>query len=175
MTDAPPPSRPHLEASVLEVRDVTVRFPGVVALERVSFELRPGQVHALVGENGAGKSSLIKVLTGVYHHDEGEIRLEGRPVSFSGPASAQAAGISTIYQEIDLIPLMTVAQNIFLGREPRNRFGFVDYRAVNSQSAEILRRYGIKVDVTTRLSRLGLGGCSRWWQSPEPSPAGLGS
>src|ERR1700712_5657192 len=105
--------------NVLEVVDVSKRFPGVTALDQVSFALRPGEVHALVGENGAGKSTLIKVMTGVYDLDGGEVRFHGEPVTFRNPLEAQAAGISTIYQEVNLVPLISVARNLFLGREPR--------------------------------------------------------
>ena len=142
---------------VLEVRRVTKRFPGVLALDDISFGLLPGEVHALVGENGAGKSTLIKVVTGVYSPDEGDILYKGEPVSFSDPREAQAAGISTIYQEVNLIPLLSVAQNVFLGREPRNRFGLIDRDRMNREAAEILDRYGIRADVTAPLRTLGLG------------------
>src|ERR1700760_2404251 len=111
------------DAPLLEVAGVSKRFPGVRALDGVSFTLRAGEVHALVGENGAGKSTLIKVLTGVYQPDEGELRYQGEKAQFGTPMDAQHAGISTIYQEVNLIPLMSVAHNLFLGREPRNRFG----------------------------------------------------
>ena len=145
------------EDSILEVREVTKRFPGVLALDRVSFQLRAGEVHALVGENGAGKSTLIKVITGAYQPDEGSIFFDGEEVSFAGPRESQAAGISTIYQEINLIPLRSVAQNIFLGREPRTRLGLIDTTRMNREAAEILERYDLRVDVTKPLSYLGLG------------------
>jgi galactofuranose transport system ATP-binding protein len=141
----------------LEVRRVTKRFPGVLALDDVSFELRPGEVHALVGENGAGKSTLIKVITGVYRPDEGQVLFNGEEVSFADPRESQAAGISTIYQEINLIPLLSVAQNVFLGREPRNSLGLIDKASMNRAAAEILERYGIQADVTAPLRSLGLG------------------
>jgi ribose transport system ATP-binding protein len=141
----------------LEVRRVTKRFPGVLALDDVSFELRPGEVHALVGENGAGKSTLIKVITGVYRPDEGQVLFNGEVVSFADPRESQAAGISTIYQEINLIPLLSVAQNVFLGREPRNSLGLIDKASMNREAAEILERYGIQADVTAPLRSLGLG------------------
>ena len=136
---------------------MTKRFPGVLALNDVSFELRRGEVHALVGENGAGKSTLIKVLTGVHRADEGQILLGGEEVSFSSPRESQEAGISTIYQEINLVPLRSVAQNIFLAREPRTRFGLLDVGRMNREAEEILQRYGIHVDVTAPLRSLGLG------------------
>jgi galactofuranose transport system ATP-binding protein len=142
---------------ILKVRRVTKRFPGVLALDGVSLELRPGEVHALVGENGAGKSTLIKVITGVYRPDEGQIFLGGEEVSFAEPRESQAAGISTIYQEINLIPLLSVAQNIFLGREPRGSLGLIDRDRINREAAEILERYGIRADVAAPLHSLGLG------------------
>ncbi|MGI8992919.1 MAG: ATP-binding cassette domain-containing protein, partial [Nocardioidaceae bacterium] len=104
---------------VLETRAVTKSFGGVHALQGVDFHVAAGEVHALVGENGAGKSTLIKVLTGVYAPDGGELLYTGDHVSFDSPAHAQQQGISTIYQEVNLVPLLSVARNIFLGREPR--------------------------------------------------------
>jgi monosaccharide-transporting ATPase len=141
---------------VLQVRGVSKRFPGVHALREVDFELRAGEVHALVGENGAGKSTLIKVATGVYQPDAGELLYQGRPVSFGRPLDAQLAGISTIYQEVNLIPLMSVARNLFLNREPR-RFGLVDGARMRREATEILRDYGVDVNVTRPLRSLGLG------------------
>jgi monosaccharide-transporting ATPase len=143
--------------TVLEIRDVSKRFPGVLALDQVSLSVEAGEVHALVGENGAGKSTLIKVLTGVYQADSGEIRYLGQPVAFGRPLDAQLAGISTIYQEVNLVPLMSVARNLFLGREPRNRLGLIDVRRMNREAAETLRRFGITLDVTRSLRSIGLG------------------
>jgi galactofuranose transport system ATP-binding protein len=142
---------------VLEVRDVSKRFLGVVALDRVSLGLRAGEVHALVGENGAGKSTLIKVMTGVYQPDEGEIAYLGQPVTYTRPRDAQAAGISTIYQEVNLVPLLSVARNLFLGREPKNRLGLIDTARMHREAAELLAGYGITVDVRRPLGELGLG------------------
>ena len=142
---------------VLEVRRGTKRFPGVLALDAVSFSLVPGEVHALVGENGAGKSTLIKVLTGVYQPDEGEVLFQEEEVSFSSPGESQAAGISTIYQEVNLIPLLSVAQNVFLGREPRNRLGLIDIPRMNRDAGEVLDRYGIEADPQATLNSLSLG------------------
>jgi ribose transport system ATP-binding protein len=149
--------RPMADRVVLEVRDLTKRFPGVVALDGVSLSVRAGEVHALVGENGAGKSTLIRVVTGAYGADGGQVLLDGDTVSFSSPRESQAAGISTIYQEINLIPLRSVAENIFLGREHRNRFGLLDRTRMNTEAAELLSRFGISVDVTAPLRSLGLG------------------
>jgi monosaccharide-transporting ATPase len=142
---------------VLEVVDVVKEFVGVRALDGVSFAVRPGEVHALVGENGAGKSTLIKVLTGVHRPDSGEVRLRGEPVSFDRPVRAQEAGISTIYQEVNLVPLISVAANVFLGREPRNRFGLVDWARMNADAKELLSGYGIDTDVKRPLGTLSVG------------------
>jgi len=128
----------------------------VRALRGVDFAVRPGEVHALIGENGAGKSTLIKVITGVYQVDGGEVRLDGRPVDFASPLEAQEAGISTIYQEINLVPLMSVARNLFLGREP-SRFGVIDSRRMKREAYDILRGYGVDVNPGRPLRSLGLG------------------
>jgi galactofuranose transport system ATP-binding protein len=142
---------------VLEVVEVSKEFAGVRALDGVSFSLLPGEVHALVGENGAGKSTLIKVLTGVHQPSGGELRQDGEPVSFGTPIQAQEAGISTIYQEVNLIPLLSVAGNVYLGREPRTRFGLIDWPAMNAQASELLRGYGVIGDVRKPLGSLGVG------------------
>jgi galactofuranose transport system ATP-binding protein len=142
---------------LLEVVGVDKVFPGVRALDDVSFTLQAGEVHALVGENGAGKSTLIKVLTGVYQPDGGELRYQDERVSFASPMDAQKAGISTIYQEVNLIPLMSVAHNLFLGREPRTKFGTLDEGRMNREAADILRRYGVTTDVRRQLGTLALG------------------
>jgi len=141
---------------VLEVTGVDKSFAGVRALRGVDFTLRPAEVHALIGENGAGKSTLIKVMTGVYRPDAGTVRLAGTAREFRNPLEAQAAGISTIYQEVNLVPLMSVARNLYLGREPR-RLGLVDTGRMNREAAEVLGRYGVDVDVTRPLRTLGLG------------------
>ena len=130
---------------ILEMRGIGKRFPGVIALDGVDFRLLPGEVHALMGENGAGKSTLIKILTGVYDIDDGEIELDGVPVLFSGPKAAQNAGVSTVYQEINLCPNLSVAENIYIGREPR-RLGFISFRAMRAKAAELLGSLGIDVD-----------------------------
>ncbi|MEC3978524.1 sugar ABC transporter ATP-binding protein [Amycolatopsis sp. H20-H5] len=146
-----------MEQSVLGAVGVSKEFLGVKALDAVSFSLRPGECHALVGENGAGKSTLIKVLTGVYQPDGGEIRHRGEPVRFARPNAAQQAGISTIYQEVNLVPLMSVASNVFLDREPRTRFGLLDWQKMNTGAAELLVGYGITGDVRRPLGTLSVG------------------
>ncbi|WDZ93438.1 sugar ABC transporter ATP-binding protein [Nocardiopsis sp. HUAS JQ3] len=149
------PSAPEGQP-VLRTRGLTKRFPGVLALDGVDFDLWPGEVHALVGENGAGKSTLIKVLTGVHAPDGGEVRHRGRPVRFETPLRAQRAGISTIYQEVNLIPLLSVARNLFLGREPR-RLGLIDFTRMHGEAERILRGYGVEVDVGRPLRELSMG------------------
>jgi ribose transport system ATP-binding protein len=143
--------------ALLEVVDVSKTFPGVRALDRVGFALQPGEVHALVGENGAGKSTLIKVLTGVYRPDSGELRYQGEPAQFGSPMDAQRAGISTIYQEVNLVPLMSVAHNLFLGREPRTTFGLLDEGRMRREAREVLAGYGVTGDVGRPLGTLPLG------------------
>ncbi|MFB6704843.1 sugar ABC transporter ATP-binding protein [Streptomyces sp. NPDC056333] len=154
---APEATAPPAADTVLEARSVSKRFPGVVALDDVTFSLRAGETHALVGENGAGKSTLIKVLTGVYRPDEGELRMTGRQVRFARPFEAQQAGISTIYQEVNLVPLMSVARNIFLGREPKNRLGLIDFGRMHREAADLLDGFGVRVDPRRPLHTLGIG------------------
>src|SRR3954468_1257321 len=132
--------------AVLEMTGIRKIFPGVVALDGVDFRLLPGEIHALMGENGAGKSTLIKVLTGVYGIDAGEIELEGRPVAFASPLAAQNAGISTVYQEVNLCANLSVAENIFIGREPR-RFGAIRWSAMRDAAEELLGRLDLDIDV----------------------------
>lgn len=144
-------------APALQADGVSKRFAGVHALTDVSFSVEAGSIHALVGENGAGKSTLIKVLTGVYQPDDGRLLYLGEPVSFSRPADAQNAGISTVYQEINLVPLLSVARNIYLGREPRTRLGLIDVRTMNRDAANLIREFGIRLDVTAELGTFGLG------------------
>ncbi|EWM16001.1 ribose transporter ATP-binding protein [Kutzneria sp. 744] len=147
----------YREVRLLQAVGVSKHFAGVQALREVDFELRPGQVHTLVGENGAGKSTLIKVLTGVYQPDAGELLLDGEPVAFGRPLDAQAAGISTVYQEVNLVPSMSVAQNLFLGHEPRNRVGLIDFPGMQAQARQLLSELGISVDPRRALRTLGLG------------------
>ncbi|GAA2683719.1 MULTISPECIES: sugar ABC transporter ATP-binding protein [Actinoplanes] len=140
---------------VLEMAGIRKVFPGVVALDGVDFRLFPGEVHALMGENGAGKSTLIKVLTGVYEIDGGDITLSGAPVRISGPLAAQKAGISTVYQEVNLCTNLSVAENIFIGREPR-RLGKIQWGRMRKRSAELLQRLDLDLDVTAPLSTYSL-------------------
>jgi simple sugar transport system ATP-binding protein len=135
----------------LILRGVCKRFPGVNALENVDFFAQAGEVHALMGENGAGKSTLIKVLTGVYPRDDGEMILDGKPINPRSPLEAQHLGISTVYQEVNLIPALSVAENIFLGRQPR-RWGRIDWKSINTRSEAAVARLNLRIDVTRQLS-----------------------
>jgi len=139
---------------MLRMSHIRKEFPGVVALDDVSFRMFPGEVHALMGENGAGKSTLIKVLTGVHGVDAGTIELDGARVAFSGPGEAQRSGVSTVYQEVNLCPNLSVAENICLGKEPRRR-GRIDWRETRRRAAALLARLDVEVDVSAEL-----GSCS---------------
>jgi monosaccharide-transporting ATPase len=155
MTITPSPSRaadatPAAREPIIEMTGISISFPGVKALDAVSFRMFPGEVHSLMGENGAGKSTLIKALTGVYSIDSGTMSLAGEPLVINGPAQAQAAGISTVYQEVNLLPNLSVAENIMLGREPR-RAGAIDWRAMRARSAELLGRLNLDIDPSSAL------------------------
>ena len=136
---------------IVEMKGIDKAFPGVQALSNVDFFLKRGEIHAIVGENGAGKSTLIKVLTGVEKQDAGTVMIEGKEILVKSPQHAQELGISTVYQEINLCPNLTVAENILIGREPR-RAGSIDWRAMNTRAKEFLRqRLDIDIDVTQTL------------------------
>jgi len=146
MTDlARPPAPADHPDPVVEMIDISITFPGVKALDGVSFRMFPGEVHSLMGENGAGKSTLIKALTGVYRVDSGQVLLGGQSVQFHSTAQAQDAGISTVYQEVNLLPNLSVAENIMLGREPR-RFGAIDTRRMRARARDVLDGLGLDVD-----------------------------
>ncbi|MFC4592260.1 sugar ABC transporter ATP-binding protein [Sphaerisporangium corydalis] len=142
---------------VLQAAGVLKSFPGVRALDHVSVAVAEGEVHALVGGNGAGKSTLVKVFSGVYQPDGGEVRHLGEPVRFAGPLQALRAGISTIYQKGNLAPQMSVARNIFLGREPRGRLGLIDFTRMHADAEEILAGYGVRADVRRPVAALPAG------------------
>ena len=142
---------------VLELRSITKRFGGAVALSGVDFSLRRGEIHGLLGENGAGKSTLMKILSGVHPPDEGEIVLEGRPVKFGSPAAAKALGIGMIYQELATMPSLTVAENVFLGRQFTNRLRLIDWGRMRREAEEALHTLGIDIDVEQRMGELALG------------------
>ncbi|ACC74672.1 sugar ABC transporter ATP-binding protein [Paraburkholderia phymatum] len=140
---------------LISVNRLSKSFPGVRALHEVQFELMAGEVHALMGENGAGKSTLMKILAGVYMRDSGEILYDGKPVEFTTPREAQALGIGIIHQELQLMNHLTVAQNMFIGREPRGRLGlFLDEDKLNAQARDILARMHVNLDPRTVVGSL---------------------
>ncbi|MDP7287768.1 MAG: ATP-binding cassette domain-containing protein, partial [Phycisphaerae bacterium] len=136
---------------LLEMRGVSKGFPGVQALADVDFTLRAGEVHALMGENGAGKSTLIKVLTGVYPRDEGQIRLGGKSIHPHSTKHAESLGISTVYQEINLIPHLSVAENICLGRQ-HTFLGTILWGSIKRHAQQAMGRLGINIDVTREVA-----------------------
>jgi galactofuranose transport system ATP-binding protein len=146
----PPGVTPSASDPVIEMLDISIAFGGVPALSGVDLRLFPGEVHALMGENGAGKSTMIKALTGVYTVDSGTIVVDGEKHMFSSPAASQAAGISTVYQEVNLVPNLSVAENMLLGREPRTWRG-IDFKAMNRHASATLDRLGIDVDPASEL------------------------
>ena len=141
-------AQPH--APVVHMSAITVDFASLTALSDVDFRLLPGEVHALMGENGAGKSTLIKTLTGVHRPTSGHIHLHGEPVEFTTPAQSQEAGVSTVYQEVNLCPNLSVAENILLGREPR-RMGAIDTRACRTRAKGLLERIGLSIEPSSML------------------------
>ena len=143
-------------APVLEMRGIRKQFPGVIALDGVDLSLNPGEVHVLLGENGAGKSTLMKILSGAYHKDSGEILIQGRIAEISSPRDALARGIRVIYQELNLVPKLSVAENIFLGAVPVSAPGVIKWRLLRDTTATLLRDLGMDLDPTTRLDRLSL-------------------
>ena len=142
-------------APLMELRDITKRFPGVTALSDVSLSIHTGEVLALVGENGAGKSTLIKVMTGFHQMDEGEILIDGTPVTFTHPNQAIDAGIACIYQELSIVPDIDVAKNLFLGNWPKKGV-FLDNRTMYRKAKEILSRIHLDVDPHVKASNLSI-------------------
>ncbi|WP_405879871.1 sugar ABC transporter ATP-binding protein [Streptomyces sp. NBC_01136] len=140
---------------LLRIEGIRKTFPGVVALDSVDFDLRRGEVHVLLGENGAGKSTLIKMLSGAYRPDSGRILVDGTETRIHGAQDAERLGIATIYQEFNLVPDLSVAENIFLGRQPR-RFGLLDRKRMNADAAQLLARVGVDVDPRTQVRELGI-------------------
>ena len=136
---------------LLEMKEIEIQFPGVKALDKVDFNLRAGEIHSLLGENGAGKSTLIKCLTGVNHMDAGVILLDGKEIRPQSPQHAIELGISTVYQEVNLCPNLTVAENIFVGRQPMRR-GQIDWKTINSRARALMARFHQDIDVTRPLS-----------------------
>ncbi|MBQ6375034.1 MAG: sugar ABC transporter ATP-binding protein [Clostridia bacterium] len=140
---------------LLEMKNISKSFPGVKALQHVDFQLKSGEIHALLGENGAGKSTLIKVLGGIYIAEEGEILIDGKPVGIHGVNDARDNGISIIHQELVLVPHMTVAENIFLGREPMGSFG-VDTRRMIADAQKMLDRFDLGIDAASEIYDLSI-------------------
>jgi ribose transport system ATP-binding protein len=139
---------------LVNMKGIEKRFPGVHALKNVEFSLREGEVHALMGENGAGKSTLMKILSGVYVRDSGEVTVLSQNADFNGPREAQDAGIGIIHQELSLMNDLTVAQNIFIGREPRNVFGILDEKRLNNDAADIFERMNVSMDVRAEVGTM---------------------
>jgi ABC-type sugar transport system ATPase subunit len=145
----------HLATTpLLRLTGIRKEFPGVLALDGVDFELLLGEVHALVGENGAGKSTLIKIIAGLYRSDGGEMQVSGEPVVFRSPADSIARKIKVVYQELDLVPDMTVAENVFLGNFPRTARGLVDWQQLRKSTADVLAELGMDIDPDTRVGEL---------------------
>src|SRR5688572_32928998 len=145
------------ERPVLELRGITKRFPGIVANDDVSLDLRQGEVHALLGENGAGKSTLMNVLYGLYHADEGEIRINGKPVQIGSTRAAIENGVGMVHQHFMLIPVMTVAENIVLATEPVRNTVLLDYGAAEKRVRELSTRFGLAVDPTALVEDITVG------------------
>ncbi|PDT41600.1 MULTISPECIES: sugar ABC transporter ATP-binding protein [Sinorhizobium] len=141
---------------LLAAEGVRKEFPGVVALDDVQFKLKRGTVHALMGENGAGKSTLMKILAGIYHPDRGEVKLRGADVQLKSPLDALENGIAMIHQELNLMPFMTVAENIWIRREPKNRFGFVDHGEMRRMTAKLFERLKIDIDPEIEVRHLSV-------------------
>ncbi len=142
---------------ILEARGISKSFPGVRALQNVDLMLRRGKLMALLGENGAGKSTLMSIIAGVLKPDSGQILLDGQEVHFNGPRDAQAQGIAMIFQELNLIPYLSVAENIYLGREPLNGLGFIDYGSMNRDAAALLKRLDLNVNPSAIVASLRVG------------------
>jgi len=147
-----------MTAPLLEMRDISKRFPGVLALDRVTFDLHSGEFHALVGENGAGKSTLMKILGGVYPHGtyDGEIRIDGEPRAFHDVHAAEKAGIAVVHQELSLVPEFSIAENIYLGREPK-RFGVIQTEDLFSRAQKVLDQLQLKLEPHIPVGYLGIG------------------
>ena len=141
---------------ILTMRGICMTFPGVKALSGVDFTLREGEIHALMGENGAGKSTLIKCLTGVNDFDQGEIRMEEKPIRNHSTLDAQKNGISTVYQEVNLCPNLSVTENLFIGREPLTKFRTIDRKAMQNRARELMKKLDIQVDVSQTLDHYSI-------------------
>jgi len=161
MSDTVALDRPHgttsdAAAPLLEINGIIKIFPGVIALDDVRFRLRAGTVHALMGENGAGKSTLMKIIAGIYVPDQGEVRIKGRPLVLKGPLDALNNGIAMIHQELNLMPYMTVAENIWIRREPKTRLGFVDHGELRRRTQALFDRLVIDIDPEAEVRSLSI-------------------
>ncbi len=157
-TLAPPEEVPPPQSvPALEMRGITKRYPGVVANDHVDLEIRPGEIHALLGENGAGKTTLMNVLYGLAVPDEGEILLDGQPVKIAGPSDAIARGISMVHQHFMLVPVLSVAENIILGEETLRRGGFIDHKTANKKIRALAEQFGFEIDPEAKVATLSVG------------------
>ncbi len=146
------------EQFVVELKHVTKKFPGVVAMRDMHIQIKPGEIHGLIGENGAGKSTLIKVLTGVYVPEEGEIYVEGRQQVFKNPVQAREAGIACVYQELNIVKMLSVVDNVFMGRRITNKFGLLDYAYMHEEARKALSALGHgTIDTRMECGKLGIG------------------
>ncbi len=142
---------------LLELKGVSKRFGGVAALRDVDFQLAAGEIHGLVGENGAGKSTMMKIIAGVHHEFDGEMLLDGKPVRFHSPRQSLAAGIGMVHQELSVVPDLTVAENVFLGSQPVKRFGIVDWKTMAASARSQIASFGLDIDPTTTMGQLPVG------------------
>ena len=142
---------------ILQMQGIVKEFPGVLALDNAQLNIYPGQVMALLGENGAGKSTLMKVMTGIYQKDQGTLRYQGQDITFNGPKDSQEQGVSIIHQELNLIPELSIAENIFLGREPTGRFGKIDWKTMFAEAQNLLDMLDVNFDPATPVGKLSIG------------------
>ena len=142
---------------VLEFKDITKTFPGVKALNKVSFSVKRGTVHALVGENGAGKSTLMKILNGLYHADSGEIYLEGEKVDISNSIVAKQLGIGMVHQELNVVTELSIAENIFLGREPLTKLGTINHKQLYEDSKRLLEKQNLTYNPRMKMKEMSVG------------------
>ncbi len=162
VTAAPDHIAGHAAGHPIELRGVSKAFAGIKVVNTVSFDMRPGEVHALMGENGAGKSTLIKMMAGLHQPDEGEILVQGRPMKFASPKDAHAAGIATVHQELLLFPELTVAENIFLGQTPKTKLGSIDWQTMRRRARELLQSLDSgDLDIDAKVASLSVGNRQR--------------
>ena len=148
----------HAHALPIALRGVSKSFAGIKVVTQVSFDIRPGEVHALMGENGAGKSTMIKIMAGLHQADEGEILINGQPVRFASPKDAHGAGIATVHQELLLFPELTVAENIFLGQTPKTGLGTIDWQVMRARARELLDSLDSgDLDIDQKVASLSVG------------------